>query len=536
MAAKPVRFVRDATGLVREFGLFTVIAIDLLGTSPWNGYTLASISIATLFPGANIYVVFVLGGILAVFNGLVYALLASAMPRSGGDYVYNGRILHPAIGFMSNWGLTWSQFVVLAFTAAAAITFSVANAFGVIGYITSSSGLISLATSFSVPLNVFIAGTIFLVATGILVFLPTRILGKIFAGGLVVLIVSYIPTMAVLFTANHDQFVQVFNTFLSRTANIPNGYNYIISTAANLGYAPGPWLLQSVLALPVAYFFYAGFNFSSYVGGEVKGAEKNQLRAVMIALLFSLVFYLATLGQLLNVIGSQFNESIAFLSANYPSKYPLPVMPSGNFFIGLLTGSNVPLNLMIQGSYFVSSCLIMPIAVITCVRNLFAWSFDRVIPSKFASVTEGGSPWVATIVTLATGEILLALYVLTSIFTLLINYIVIFSVAFLITGFAALVFPFRRKDLFDSSPAIVRKKIAGIPIISIAGIGNIILFVVIIYSSILLPAFSGPVGVESMSFVVGIYATGLIGYYLARAYRKREGIDILMLNRDLPPE
>lgn len=536
MPSQRLTFVRDATGLVREFGLFTVVAINLLLASPFNGYTLASISIATLFPGANIYLVFIFGGILAVFNGLVYALLATAMPRAGGDYVYNGRILHPAIGFMSNWGLTWSQFVALAFTAAAAVTFSIANAFGVIGYITSNSGLTNVATSFSVPLNVFIAGTIFLFATGILVFLPTRILGKIFAGGLVLLIVSYIPTLAVLFTATHDQFVQVFNAFLSKTANIPNGYNYIISTAANLGYAPGPWLLQSLLALPVAYFFYAGFNFSSYVGGEVKGAEKNQMRGIMIALVFCMVFYIATLGQLLNVIGSKFNDSIAFLSANYPNKYPLPVPPSGNFFIGLLAGTNVPLNLVIQGSYFVSSYLIMPGAILICVRNLFSWSFDRVIPSKFAAVSTGGSPWVATIATLAAGEVLLALYVLTSIFTLLINYIVIFSVAFLITGFAALVFPFRRRDLFDSSPTIAQRKIVGIPIISIAGIGNIILFLVILYSSILLPAFSGPVGVVSMAFVIGIYATGLIGYYVARVYRKREGIDILMLNRELPPE
>jgi len=533
---KSMQFAREATGLIREFGLFTVVAINLLAASPFNGYTLAAVSVATLFPGANIYVVFLIGAVLSSFNGLVYALLAIAIPRAGGDYVYNGRILHPAIGFMSNWGLTWSQFVVLAFTSAAAVTFSVANAFAVIGYTASRSELTNLASAFAVPTNVFVVGTFFLLATGAIVFLPTRILRLVLSGGLVALIAAYIPTLAVLFTSNHGQFVHVFNSFLSNTMNIPNGYDYIISTASRLGYSPGPWMLESILALPVAYFFFAGFNFSSYVGGEVKRAERNQLLGVFIALIVSAVFYVATLGQLLNVIGDKFNDSIAYLSANYPSKYPLPVAPSGNFFLGLLAGQNIFLNLMIQGSYFVSSLLISPIIVLVCVRNLFSWSFDRVIPEKFAGVTEGGSPWFATIATLAASEVLLAFYVLTSIFTLLVNYIVIFSVAFLITGFAALILPHRRKDLFNSSPAVVRRKIVGVPIISIAGLGDIILFLIILYSALLLPAFSGPVGPVSIAFVIGIYATGLVGYYIACLYRKREGVDLQMMQRGLPPE
>ncbi len=44
-----------------------------------------------------------LGGIIALCGALSYGELASAMPRSGGEYHYLSVILHPLIGFLSGW-------------------------------------------------------------------------------------------------------------------------------------------------------------------------------------------------------------------------------------------------------------------------------------------------------------------------------------------------------------------------------------------------------------------------------------------------
>ena len=106
-------FVREATGLVRELGLIDAITINLFAAAPISAVFIPLI-VGSLFPGANIYLFLTIGAILAVFNGLVYSLLSAAMPRAGGDYIYNGRILHPAIGFMTSWGFTISQFLILA--------------------------------------------------------------------------------------------------------------------------------------------------------------------------------------------------------------------------------------------------------------------------------------------------------------------------------------------------------------------------------------------------------------------------------------
>jgi hypothetical protein len=39
-----------------------------------------------------------------------------------------------------------------------------------------------------------------------------------------------------------------------------------------------------------------------------------------------------------------------------------------------------------------------------------------------------------------------------------------------------------------------------------------------------------------VAFLAGIYVTGFVGFWIAWAYRKRSGIDLALLHREIPPE
>ncbi len=52
-----------------------------------------------LWPDANIPVGILITGVFTALLGLVYSGLASAMPRTGGDYVFQSRTLKPWLGF-----------------------------------------------------------------------------------------------------------------------------------------------------------------------------------------------------------------------------------------------------------------------------------------------------------------------------------------------------------------------------------------------------------------------------------------------------
>ncbi len=91
-------FVRKASGLVRSWSMFDAF---IYATFSINLITLGLyiFSYCYYFEG-NIATAVVIGGLFTIFEVVVYASLISAMPRAGGDYVWQSRILGRGIGFV----------------------------------------------------------------------------------------------------------------------------------------------------------------------------------------------------------------------------------------------------------------------------------------------------------------------------------------------------------------------------------------------------------------------------------------------------
>jgi basic amino acid/polyamine antiporter, APA family len=90
-------FVRQATGLVRELSWFdTFIMVFAILNVPLGLSEVAAFATgASAYPAANMPLAFILSAPATLTLGMVYALFTAAMPRSGGDYVWASRVLHP---------------------------------------------------------------------------------------------------------------------------------------------------------------------------------------------------------------------------------------------------------------------------------------------------------------------------------------------------------------------------------------------------------------------------------------------------------
>jgi len=532
---QPKIFARQASGLIREFGLFDTYTFNTLGYALGLVLAVVPFFAGSVFPGRNVLIILTIGTVLALFNGVTYGMLAGAMPRSGGEYVYNGRVLHPGIGFMTNWGFTWSQLLGIAIYISWTINYAISVSASVIGYSSDNQTMLDFSTWIAEPWPTFIFGTLALISVILVQLIGLWFLKKFLNYLFIVAMVGSVITFIIFLMNDQASFTEHFNTFMTRVSDMPDAYNGVITQAEDSGWTQESvsWT-QYLVALPLAYWMYIGFTYSAYIGGEVKEPQKTQTRGVLLSLLIGYAFYMVTLWAYYRTVGTDFNDAAAYLQFNGES--PLPVTGVLNFFAGVLTDNTI-VNVIVGLSFFLWHYLLLFVMFTIIVRNMFAWSFDQIVPTKLTALTKGQHvPWVAILVASAAIEGLLALFTFTTLFSYVYNYIVIFSVAFWFTSFAAILLPYRRKDLFEAAPPSVRRTVGGVPLITIAGVINLILFSLILYASFKLPAFSGPTGWKATAFVIGIYVSGIIIYVLASAFRKSRGVDFKLLYGEIPPE
>lgn len=94
---------RIASHMKTYFTPTTALAIVIANMVGTGVFTSLGFQLMTLQSGFALIMLWVVGGIVAMCGALSYAELGAALPRSGGEYNFLGRIYHPGAGFVSGW-------------------------------------------------------------------------------------------------------------------------------------------------------------------------------------------------------------------------------------------------------------------------------------------------------------------------------------------------------------------------------------------------------------------------------------------------
>jgi len=530
-------FVREVTGFIREAGLLDVFALNYGYTGSTFSLWLAFIMGQTLwaFPGSDFGIASLITIIPTVlFISFVWAFMSICMPRSGGDYVYISRVIHPAIAFATNFTHAIMLCFFVAFGAYWGAGLGVATLLANIGYHFKIPLLIQWSIALQDINNLFILSTILIIIFGLIVLSGLKRYLYFNNALLIIGTIGSIVGIILLATTPQVTFQERFNSFMKVFTEDPNYYMTVIKQAESVGYTPAPpfsWT-ATFLAVPIAFSTSIYCVGSSYIGGEVKEVSKNQLISMPLAAIWlgvwnAIIYWVSN-----NAVGYAFNSSINYLWwQGEPLK--LPLWPFFNLWATLST-DNVLLAALAGIGFLALGLMYPPMNILLVTRMIFSWSFDRIFPEKLASVDERTrSPIWAVLFTMVIAEIFLIIFTYTPYFTGLAG-IAGTLVMYIFTSLAAVLLPFRLKSIYEVSP-ISKYKLGKVPLISILGVGGVILSASVLIAYLIEPRYlvNAP---SSLSIITGTLVLGFIIFYVAKAYRKAKGIDISLAFKELPPE
>ena len=539
MAAKS--FVRDATGLVREISLFDHLVTNMNGVVPLAALALTPWWIWFAVPGGDPLTSTLTGFICSALGTIMsYALLSATFPRSAAPYVATSRVLHPAIGWPAE-ALMWVGWILaLALYPSFMTTWGLVPGLYTMGISSGNPALVSAALALTQPVNVIAVGTVFMIICLVVTVLGTKRLVRTFQLPMtIIMFVGIILIIALWAGSSSAQLDSVLPAYLG------NNTSTIISYAqANYpsGFAP-----ISYTAIPLLFSLgltAGSFNtyWNAYASGEVRKASdaKTHLYAMLIpsaliAIIVGVVLVIAyyTVG---NNILIALTEILSFNS----SYFNIPAITgfAGSIvmiLVPMMLSNNPVIQFLIMASVVAATFAYVPATMLILSREWFAWSFDRLLPAKFANVSDRfHTPVLSIFINWLLGFIVFV------VFTFYASYLGFFTTAawdttlvtVTILCLAAVFLPLR-KDLWATSP-VRNFKVAGIPVVTIGGLIGVFYNGLAVYAFTFTPILG--FGLPSTYVLVVTFLVPFILYWIIAAIRKRQGIDVRMIFQTIPPE
>lgn len=539
-------FARKASGLVRGLSFIDAFGVGFMnqGLTP-SMWVMISLGLG-VYTGGNLIIATLLSAFLCGIGfSLVWGILGGSMPRSGGEYIYNSRIIHPLIGIAESFGNAFVWIMWIYILAPWTVDPGLTMMFQFLGRPDISEVLISTTNTPFGPFYLWF----FVIATlvNFIAFLFVVFGIKIFARVQKVIMVLGIAGCGVILLVfsftSHDAFVQAWNTIATQYGSLD--YNGFLASARTAiegagDVLPKTWNWYDTLGVMVAGSWLFAYSYCiTFIAGEVKRPDKTIILANLSAILIPAAFMLWLAIVLYRTVGFEFLSATAWVdnSGTALAGYTIPWAPN---FVGLaaVINHNWFIVFMMAMSFIVFNLWWVALSYLAFPRILFAWGMDRMGPKWFADIDyRWASPVKNHILCFVLGEIGILLYTIfqNQMSGLSVTGLEIVSV-FGVTAVAAVIFPFSKKakNIWDSSP-YKKWNILGIPVVTIGGIVNLVYLAILFYFFIVMPDLEG-LAIGSLLFYVLIWAIGVGWYFYWKGRNKQVGVDISMTFGELPPD
>ncbi|HHX51876.1 MAG TPA: APC family permease, partial [Clostridia bacterium] len=283
-----------------------------------------------------------------------------------------------------------------------------------------------------------------------------------------------------------------------------------------------------------------GATFGANLAGEVRNVQKSQLLALFGSLTILMSIWAIFYGMSYKAWGAHWTNCLMFLAGTGNEVYTsLPIgnlEPFATIMVGIMTKSGVFV-FLIAAAFFMATFGSTAGMSFGPIRNIYAWGFDRMVPEALAKLhPKTSAPWNASMVAIVGAEFFLLVDIYLPAWTANIAYTIFtWFIGWIFLGIAGMVFPYRRKLLFESAPPIVKKRLFGIPVVSILGFFTLIISVAIcIY--LLIPFVQGLLPYTMIVVSGALFIIPLILYYYSKNQYAKKGVDIDIQFKEIPSQ
>jgi amino acid transporter len=478
----------------------------------------------------------IISGIWVSFLVIAYSGLIVTIPRAGGDYVWQTRILGSGIGFVMSvtgwWFILWLWAPIYGNILAVQLFEPL---WATMKWTWPGGGY----AWFGTHNGVFIISLLTIALAGVLVSIGMAGYAKIqrwcFVGGMI----GFLVVVLLLLVNSHASFVSSFNLEAQKLFGVHNAFAATNAAAAKAGYTTsslgfGP-LGPTMLLVPYMMFFLLWPNWGATLYGEIRGASdfRRVFTGMFAGLWITVICTIAILLLIAKTFGWDFYQNLNSLGYNLTPQFG--IWPYPFLFATWLVHNAVFQVVMILvlslwffgwvGTLFLSS-----------TRVIFAAAFDRVLPDRAAEVSEKRKvPFYSLVLMLLPAVGLSALYAYNTTFvTYTLDATLVIAVTYTFSAVAVVILPWRKPDLWRASPAS-RIKVAGVPIVPVSGVITFGLLGFCLYEWFTNDLYyvNKP---SSLVYMAAMYVLAIVLYIAARLIRSRQGIDLGLINKEIPVE
>lgn len=455
--AQPEVFVRKASGLVRVMSPWAAFIYNILTMGlifPWT-YLWAPGAL----PGGKLWIGILLAMIIEIPIAFVYVWLSTAMPRSGGDYVFQSRVFGGGVAFtvvMSGYVIWILQWVALSGWLVSYLGF--APLFLGLGATLGNATLSSIGVWFTQATGIVIVSILNAILALVILCSGFKNYVKLQTVMIIAMAIAFATTLIVMFVANPTTVETQLNAFSAASGGSATFYKDAIAavTAAGIDLNPPFSWLATLLVAPIAWTSLQWATYSAQQNGEIKDARsfKSQTFIIVGSLIVTGILLAALAVGMEKAIGSQF---MYVAGAGYWSLIGEANIAGFNLWPPILAvalTANPIVVLLISIGYILNGHQIVHNCYIGMTRVMVAMSLDRVLPESISKVSEKYHTPVNAHVAyfLASIPIILCYNLVPGWVGLTLGVTFACGYVFIISCLAGALLPYKAKEVYESSP------------------------------------------------------------------------------------